>query len=60
MTVIVYVNEDPGNRGNEEQFAVLDYENEYERKDLLKNTLEEIVDEYSTNDCFSIRIESLD
>ena len=59
MQAIVYVSE-TGYKDDEEQFAVFDYENEYEKKDLLKSTLDEIVDEYGTIYSLVIRVESFD
>ena len=59
MQCIVYVSE-TGSKRDEEEFAAFDYENEYEKKDLLKSTLEEIAEEWSTNYSVVIRIESFD
>lgn len=59
MQCIVYVSE-TGSKRDEEEFASFDYENEYEKKDLLKSVLEEIAEEWSTNYSVTIRIESFD
>ncbi len=59
MQSIVYVSE-TGNKNDEDQFAVFDYDNEYEKKDLLKHTLDEIVEEFGTIYSLVIRVESFD
>lgn len=55
MQCVIYVSE-TGHKNDEEQFAVFDYENEYEKRDLLKATLEEIAEEYGDAEKVFIRI----
>lgn len=57
MECTVYVSE-TGRKNDEDQVAVFEYDNEYEKKDILKATLEEIAEEFGDNESLVIRIES--
>lgn len=57
MQCIINVS-DTGNKNDEEQFAVFEYDDEYEKKEMLKMTFDEIAEDFSDAEELLVRIVS--